>query len=128
MDVARQGFVRYAALEKWRELEDLRESLGLDAAGAAREAGRFPGRGPYQALWARRWAEAVIPGAEEGTAGTLFAVIEAAVAAALRDEEAERAARGDQPLDMDPEYRAYLDKALGQLQREAAGGLEPIER
>ncbi|MBI4561439.1 MAG: hypothetical protein HY724_05290, partial [Candidatus Rokubacteria bacterium] len=48
MDAAREGFVRYVALEKWREIEDMRETLGFDWARAAKEAGQFPGRGPYQ--------------------------------------------------------------------------------
>ncbi len=127
MDVARESFVRYVALEKWRELEDLRETLGLDPERAAREAGQFPGRGAYRALWVGRWAEQVIPQAGDGEPGKLFAAIEAAVAAAVQDEEAARAARGDRPLDEDPEYKAFVDTALGRFLGEAAGGLEPMD-
>ena len=126
MDVAREAFVRHVALEKWREVEDLRETLGLDAARAAQEAGRFPGRGVYRELWVRRWEEQVAPRAAAGTQGELFAAIEGAVAVALGDEEAARAARGDRPLDEDPEYKAFVDTALGRFLGEAAGGLEPM--
>ncbi|HEY7677897.1 MAG TPA: hypothetical protein VIG69_12540 [Candidatus Methylomirabilis sp.] len=128
MDVARESFVRHVALEKWREVEDLRETLGLGPEPAAREAGRFPGRGAYGALWARRWNEQVPPQAAGGEPGRLFAAIEAAVATAVRDEEAARAARGDRPLDEDPEYKAFVDAALGRFLGEAAGGLEPMDR
>jgi hypothetical protein len=128
MDVARESYVRYVALEKWREVKDLRETLGLDAARAAREAGRFPGRGAYGHLWARRWEEQVLPQAAGGEGGRLFAAIEAAVASAVHDEEAARAARGDRPLDEDQEYKAFVDTALGRFLGEAAGGLEPMDR
>jgi hypothetical protein len=126
MDVARESFVRYVALEKWRELEDLRETLGLDAAQAVREAEEFSRRGAYQGLWTLRWQERVVPQAADGDPGKLFAAIEAAIAAALRDEESERRARGDRPLDEDPEYKAFVDTALGRFLGEAAGGLEPV--
>jgi len=128
MDVVREAFVRYVALEKWREVQDLRETLGLDAVGAAREAGTFLGRGPYGALWARRWEELVLPQAAATDPGRLFAAVEGAVASALRDEEAERKLRGDRPLDEDPEYKAFVDAGLGRFLGEAAGGLEPIEQ
>lgn len=126
MDVAREAFVRYVALEKWREVTDLQETLGLDPERAAREAGQFPGRGAYRDLWARRWEEQVVPQAADGNQGKLFAAIEGAIAAALQDEEAARTARGDRALDEDPEYKAFVDAALGRFLAEAAGGLEPI--
>ncbi|MBI4611831.1 MAG: hypothetical protein HY726_22810 [Candidatus Rokubacteria bacterium] len=125
MDAAREAFVRYMALEKWREVEDMRETLGFDWAQAAKEAGQFPGRGSYHRLWVRRWEEDVLPQATGTDPGKLFAALEAAITAAVRDEEEERKARGDRPLDEEPEYKGFLDAALGKLYREAAGELEP---
>jgi hypothetical protein len=125
MDAAREAFVRYVALAKWREIQDMRETLGFDGLRAARDAGQFPGRGPYQALWARRWQERVLPEATGADPGRLFAAIEGAVGAALRDEEAQRTARADRPLEEDPEYKGFLDAALERLFRETAGELEP---
>lgn len=124
MDVTREAFVRYVALGKWREIEDLRETLGVDWARAAAEAGQFPGRGRYHRLWAARWQEYVRPEPGEADAGRLFASIEQAIAAAVRDEEAERRARGDRPLEEDPEYKEFVDAALEKLLRETAGELE----
>ncbi|MBI1994681.1 MAG: hypothetical protein HYS67_09825, partial [Deltaproteobacteria bacterium] len=118
MDAAREAFVRYVALEKWREIEDTRETLGFVWTMAAKEAARFPGRGPYQPLWVRRWEEQVLPQTTETNPGVLFAAIEGAIAAAVHDEEEERKARGDRPLDEDPEYKAFLDGALERLFRE----------
>lgn len=126
MDVAREAFVRHLALEKWREMEDLREAAGLGAEEAAREAGRFPGRGAYRGMWERRWEEHVLPLAGAPEAGRRFAAVEAAVAAAVGDEAAERQGRGDRPLDEDPEYKRFVDVALGRFLGEAAGSLEPL--
>ena len=125
MDAAREAFIRYVALEKWREMEDARETLSFDWKGAAREAGKFLSRGPYQPLWVRRWEEQVLPEAAGTDPGKLFAAIEKSVAAALHDEEEERKARGDRPLDEDPEYKTFLDASLERLFREQAGELEP---
>lgn len=124
MDVARQAYARHLALEKWRDLQDVRETNGFDWPTAAREAGAFPERFPYHGLWAARWAEHVQPAAAEGDTGRIFAAIEAAVTAALADEEAERAARGDQPVDLDPDYRAFLDRSLGRLARQTTDTYE----
>ena len=128
MDAAREAFVRYLALEKWREMDDMRETLGFDWARAARESARFFNRGPYQPLWTRRWEEQVLPETAGKDPGKLFAAIEESLAAALRDEEEERRARGDRPLDEDPEYKSFLDASLERLFREQAGELEPEEQ
>ena len=103
----------------------MRETLGFDWTRAAKEAAQFPGRGPYQPLWVLRWEEQVLPQTIETDPGRLFAAIEGAIAAAVHDEEEERKARGDRPLDEDPEYKAFLDAALDSLFREQAGELEP---
>jgi hypothetical protein len=123
MDVAREAFVRHVALEKWREFSDLRETLQADALTAAREASEFPDRAQYGPFWTRQWETHVLPVAG-GQPGPLFAAIEAAVAAALADEERERAARGDGSLYDDVGFRTFLDNAFARLYREAAGQLE----
>ena len=120
MDVAREAFVRYVSLGRWREIEDMRETLGFDWTRAAQEAGRFPGRGAYAPIWDRQWQEHVLPQAQEADPGKLFAAIERAIAAALHAEEAERKIRGDRPLDEDAEYKAFLDTALEKLFRETS--------
>jgi hypothetical protein len=118
MDTARAAFVRWFALEKWREIEDLRATLGLDLEQAVNEAGQFPSRGRYQHLWIARWKLEVCPDAAAKDSGSMFAAIERAVAASVGEEEAERKLRGDRPLDEDPEYKAFVDRALERLLRE----------
>ena len=125
MDAAPEAFVRDLALDRWRDYEALRETLG-DARQALAEAGLFPGRGPYRPLWERIWREQVVAPMPPLDA-RLFGVIEAAVSAALAEELTARQARGDRPLDEDPEYKAFIDRALGNLFIEAAGEIERFE-
>jgi hypothetical protein len=124
MDVAREAFVRHQALGRWRDAEHLHEASGLDWPAAARGAGGFLERWPYHALWQRRWEEHLTTAAATGDAGAIYAAMEAAVAAAIADEEAARAARGDRPLDLDPSFTAFLDEAYGRLNRQAADTIE----
>jgi hypothetical protein len=115
MDTARSAFVRYLALEKWREIDDLRTTLGLDLEQALAEAGGFANRAAYRSLWEARWKAEVLPQASESEPGALFRAIERTVEAALREEESERKSRGDPPLEEDPEYKAFVDRELERL-------------
>lgn len=124
MDTARSAFVRWVALEKWREVEDLRMTHGFDLARAIDEASQFPGRGRYQGLWVARWKAEVRLDVTGTDPGGIFGSIERAVTAALQDEEAERKANGDRSLEEDPEYKAFVDTALESLLRAQAGQLE----
>jgi hypothetical protein len=125
MDAGREAFIRHVALGKWREMEDIRETLELDWPRAAREAAQFLSRGTYQLLWVRRWEEQVLPQAGENDPGKLFAAIEGAITAALLDEEEERKNLGDRPLDEEAEYKGFIDASLERLFQEQAGELEP---
>jgi hypothetical protein len=123
MDTVRSAFIRWVALEKWREVEDLRATVGMELGQALEEAGQFPGRGRYQPLWVSRWKAEVSPEAVGADPGNLFAAIERAVAAAVTEEEAERKSHGDPPLDEDPEYKGFVDTALERLLGEGGGTL-----
>lgn len=123
MDTVRFAFVRWVALEKWREIEDFRTTLGLNLGQAIDEAARFPGRGRYQPLWVARWKAEVRPEVTGMEPGSLFGAIEKAVAASVDEEEAERKSRGDRPLDEDPEYKGFVDAALERLLGEGGGTL-----
>jgi hypothetical protein len=122
MDTVRAAFVRWFALEKWREIEDLRATLGLDLGQAVNEAAQFPSRGRYQLLWVSRWKLDVCPDAAAKDSGSIFAAIERAVATAVQEEEAERKLRGDRPFEEDPEYKAFVDRALERILREGDVG------
>jgi hypothetical protein len=127
MDVAREAFVRHVALDKWQDLQDLKETNGFDWPAAAGEAVRFPERWPYHEAWAARWREHVVTAAAAGAPATIYAAIEAAVTASVADEIAAREARGDRPLELDPAFTAFLDAAMGRLSRQAADVLERPE-
>ena len=118
MDTVRAAFIRWVALDKWREVDDLRTTVGMDLQQAIDEAGRFPNRGRYEPLWIERWKAEVRPETTGVEAGGIFAAIEKAVAAALEVEEAERKTRGDRPLEEDAEFKAFVDSALERLLRE----------
>lgn len=125
LDETQAAFVRHVALERWRDWEALAETLG-DPRRALAEAGVFLERGAYRAPWQRLWRERVVDAAPPLDAA-LFAVIEDAVAAALAQEVAERRDRGDRPVEEDPEYRAFTDRVVARLLREAGAAIEPIE-
>jgi hypothetical protein len=118
MDTVRAAFIRWVALEKWREIDDLRITVGMELEQAIDEAGHFPGRGRYRQQWAARWKTEVRAEITGSDPGSLFAAIERAVSAALADEVAERQAGGDRPIDEDPEYKTFVDTALERLLRE----------
>jgi hypothetical protein len=123
MDTVRSAFIRWVALEKWREVEDLQKTVGLSLGQALDEAGQFPGRGRYQQLWVARWKAEVRTEAAGADSGSLFSAIEKAVVTALQDEDAERKSSGDHSLDEDPEYKAFVDNALERLLSEGGGTL-----
>jgi hypothetical protein len=51
MDVARQAYARHLALERWRDVEALRETNQFDWPTAVREMEQFPERWPYHEAW-----------------------------------------------------------------------------
>lgn len=126
MDVTRQAFVRHLALEHWRDIQDMRETLGLEWVQAAADACRFLARGPYAPLWIHQWQADVLPAAGAGDPGSIFAAIERSIATALDAEVRERARRGDRPLDEEPEYKGFVDRIVENLLRQQAGQLEPL--
>jgi hypothetical protein len=123
MDTVRAAFIRWMALEKWREVEDLRATLDMGLEQAINEAGAFPSRGRYQQIWIRRWKTELCSEIIGSDAGSIFAAIEKAIATALEEEEAERKAGGDRPLEEDTEYKGFVDTALERLLREGDMGV-----
>ncbi|HEY7555814.1 MAG TPA: hypothetical protein VIH18_13510 [Candidatus Binatia bacterium] len=124
MDTVRPAFIRWFALEKWREVEDFRTTLGFSLEQALQEAGRFPGRGPHEPLWVAQWQREVCSETREQDSGAVFAAIERAVAVALQQEEAERKSSGDRPLEEDPEYKSFVDRNLERLLRQGDLGVD----
>lgn len=125
MDAALDGYIRHLALVKWREVNDLQESLGVDAAQAIRDAGRFPERDVYRHVWERWWQAQVVPVAAPPDS-PLIGRIEAAVKGALGEEVEARKQQGDTSLEDTLGYKRFLDHALDQLFEEEAGSLEEL--
>jgi hypothetical protein len=125
MDAALDAYIRHLALQKWREMTDLQETLGVDLVRTAREAGRFPERGAYRGIWERWWQDEVVAHAA-ASAAPLFECIETAIQPALREEIDIRQQHGDVPLGDTLAYKVFLDQALDRLFEEEAGSLEEL--
>lgn len=125
-DVAREGFVRHLGLRKFREMEDMRATLGFDGERAALEAALFLERGPYREIWRRHWGARVVPAAALGQGPPLLRVIEEALAAALAEEERARAERGDRALEEEPEFKGFVDYETERFLRDALGEIEEL--
>ena len=124
MDAALEAYIRHLALQKWREVTDLQETVGIDTAQAICEAGRFLERGAYRDIWERCWRSEVT--ADRAPSAPLFGSIEAAVQRALRQEIDARRQCGDASLEDTLAYKGFLDRALDQLFEEEAGSLEEL--
>ncbi|MGH7277903.1 MAG: hypothetical protein ACREJG_04375 [Candidatus Rokuibacteriota bacterium] len=124
MDVARQAFVRHLALDKYREIEDMRETLGFETTRAAEEACTFLGRGRYREIWRRHWGAVAVPAARLHSGGDLLSAIEEALARALAEEEQARAAGGDRPLEEEAEYKGFVDACMERIHVDGADIIE----
>lgn len=127
LDAAREAFIRHLALEKYREMEDLKDTLGFDPVRAAEEACTFLERGPYRGIWRGHWRALVLPAAAATPGAELLPAMERALAAALDEEVTARAARGDRPIDEEPEYKGFIDANMERLHRDACGEIEQLD-
>ncbi len=125
MDAALDAYIRDLALEKWREVTDLQDSLGVDIAQAVRDEGSFAERGPYREIWERWWQTEVVALAAPPDS-PLFGYIEAAVKGALTEEIAARQQQGDVTLEDTLDYTTFLSRALDHLFEEEAGSIEEM--
>jgi hypothetical protein len=125
MDAALDAYIRHLALEKWRGVTDLQESLGVDFEQALRDSGSFPERGLYRDIWERWWQTQVITvtvTADSSPIGN----IEAAVRGALIEEITARQRRGDKQLEDTHHYKTFLDSAMDHLFEEEEGSIEEM--
>ena len=128
MDAALDAYKRHLALHKWRQVMDVQSSKlaskRMASEQAVREAGRFPGLGPYQDVWERWWDAQVV--AVASSEAPLLERIEAAVGGALKEEITTRRQRGDAPLEDSLSYKMFVDQALDRLFEEESGSLEEL--
>lgn len=125
MDAAIDAYIRHLALEKWRQVTDMQESLGVDLAQAVRDVGSFPERRAYRKIWERWWQLEVIAAADTQTS-PLLGSVEVAVKGALTEEINARQQQGDASLEDTLAYKTFLDRALDHLFEEEAGSLEEL--
>jgi hypothetical protein len=125
MDAALDAYIRDLALEKWRQVTDMQESLGVDLAQAVRDVGSFPERRAYRKIWERWWQEQVVTVAVAQTS-PLLGCIEVAVRGALREEIETRQQQGDKSLEDTLDYTTFLSRALDHLFEEEAGSIEEL--
>ena len=124
MDAALDAYKRHLALHKWRQVMDVQASVNIAPEQAVREAGQFPGLGPYQDVWERWWNAQVVAAA--GSEAPLLERIETAVGGALDEEITTRRQRGDAPLEDSLSYKMFVDQALDRLLEEESGSLEEL--
>ena len=125
MDAALDAYIRDLALEKWRQVTDLQETLGVATAQAVRDIGSFPERGAYRSIW-ERWWQAQVVAVASAQASPLFGCIEEAVKGALTEEINLRRQQGDALLEDTLAYKMFLDRALDHLFEEEAGSIEAM--
>ena len=123
MDVAIEAYVRHLALTKLREVEDLRETLGLSLAGALAEANTFVDRAPYHNLWHEAW-EAMLSEQANPSEGSIFTAIEEACGRAIMAEQEARKQAGEPAVDDTAHYADFIGSAMGRLLEEASGEVE----
>lgn len=124
MDAALDAYIRYQALRMWRRVELVRrEQPEISPQEAARVAGNFDERFPYEPLWAGPWEREVLAAAAT-PAGVTFAQVESAMRAAVEGERRARIEKGDELLEDLPDYNDFIDGALGRLMQETRGEKE----
>ena len=123
MDAALDAFIRDQSLQKWNEVEGLREGAEINVMQAVKSSSEFLVKGPYRKIWVSWWKQDVIdhlPGSNEH----LFAQIENAVRGAVLEEREIRKNRADALLEDSFEYKAFIARQMEHLLFEAGGDIE----
>lgn len=123
MDAALNAFIRDQSLQKWNEVEGLREGAEINVMQAVKSSSEFLVKGPYRKIWVSWWKQDVIdhlPGSNEH----LFAQIENAVRGAVLEEREVRKNRADALLEDSFEYKEFIARQMEHLLFEAGGDIE----
>jgi hypothetical protein len=123
MDAALDAFIRDQSLQKWNEVEGLREGAEINVMQAVKSSSEFIVKGPYRKIWVSWWKQDVIdhlPGSNEH----LFAQIENAVRGAVLEEREVRKNRADALLEDSFEYKEFIARQMEHLLFEAGGDIE----
>ena len=123
MDAALDAFIRDQSLQKWNEVEGLREGAEINVMQAVKSSSEFLVKGPYRKIWVSWWKQDVIdhlPGSNEH----LFAQIENAVRGAVLEEREVRKNRADALLEDSFEYKEFIARQMEHLLFKAGGDIE----
>jgi len=123
MDAALDAFIRDQSLQKWNEVEGLREGAEINVMQAVKSSSEFLVKGPYRKIWVSWWKQDVIdhlPGSNEH----LFAQIENAVRGAVLEEREVRKNKADTLLEDSFEYKEFIARQMEHLLFEAGGDIE----
>ena len=123
MDAALDAFIRDQSLQKWNEVEGLREGAEINVMQAVKSSSEFLVKGPYRKIWVSWWKQDVIdhlPGSNEH----LFGQIENAVRGAVLEEREVRKNKADALLEDSFEYKEFIARQMEHLLFEAGGDIE----
>ena len=123
MDAALNAFIRDQSLQKWNEVEGVREGAEINVMQAVKSSSEFLVKGPYRKIWVSWWKQDVIdhlPGSTEH----LFGRIENAVRGAVLEEKELRKNEADALLEDSFEYKAFIARQMEHLLFEAGGDIE----
>ena len=123
MDAALNAFIRDQSLQKWNEVEGLREGAEINVMQAVKSSSEFLVKGPYRKIWVSWWKQDVIdhlPGSNEH----LFAQIENAVRGAVLEEREVRKNQANALLEDSFEYKEFIARQMEHLLFEAGGDIE----
>ena len=123
MDAALNAFIRDQSLQKWNEVEGLREGAEINVMQAVKSSSEFLVKGPYRKIWVSWWKQDVIdhlPSSNEH----LFAQIENAVRGAVLEEREIRKQQQKNLLEDSFEYKEFIARQMEHLLFEAGGDIE----
>ena len=123
MDAALDAFIRDQSLQKWNEVEGLREGAEINVMQAVKSSSEFLVKGPYRNIWKRWWQKEVIE-PEQGRNEYLFAQIENAVKGAVLEEREIRKQQQKNLLEDSFEYKEFIARQMEHLLFEAGGDIE----
>lgn len=117
------GYIRDMALEKYHEILDVAEVNQISLIEAAESAGHFPERVPHHKVWRQGWLEHVQNDLALSM-DDLLERVEKGIRAGLEAERGLRIEEGQKTIEDTLHYKAFADKAMENLLREANGEME----
>ena len=123
MDAALDAFIRGQSLQKWNEVQGLKEGAEVDQKKAVKSSSEFFEKGEFHNVWQRWWQNEVIETGHDNHEH-MFAKIENAVRGAVLEERELRKQQSDSLLEDSKEYKEFIARQMDHLLFEAGGEIE----